>query len=456
MQSDHLFKMQAYYNSGATRSYSFRKTQLLALRKAIQLQEASIIEALHKDLHKSAEEAYATEIGFVYAEITYALKHLKQWMQPKRVPTPLALFPSTSTIVRDSLGVCLIIAPWNYPLQLLLAPLVGAIAGGNCVVLKPSEFTINTTLVIDKLIRQTFLSEYIKVVQGDGAEVVSGLMNNFRFDHVFFTGSTSVGKAIARMAAEQLTPVTLELGGKSPCIVAADADIKTAARRIVWGKFTNTGQSCAAPDYVLVHYSIKNEFVQQVREAIESFYGKNISQSADFGRMVNEKRFNKLKEYLGYGNIVVGGKVDAASWYISPTIIDNISFDSPLLKEEIFGPILPVVGYTSDEEAMQLVQQHPNPLSFYLFTSNKKREQYFVERIAFGGGCINNTMVHLANMELPFGGVGASGVGQYHGKFSFETFTRPKSILKTATWLDPSLKYPPYKGKMKWLQLLLK
>jgi aldehyde dehydrogenase (NAD+) len=449
-------QMRLYFSTGVTKDYGFRKQHLLLLKQAIKKYEKPLSEALYKDLHKSPEEAYATEIGFVYAEISHVLSRLKSWMEPQRVSSPMVVFPSSSKIIREPLGVCLIIAPWNYPFQLLMTPLIGAIAGGNCAVLKPSEFTKHTSVVVEQMVSEFFDKRYITVVQGDGHIVVPALMNDNRFDHVFFTGSIAVGKEIATLAAPKLVSVTLELGGKSPCIVDADADIKVAARRIVWGKFTNAGQTCVAPDYVIVHEKVRDELLNRMKESIHDFYGEDPRQSLDYGRIINEQRFNKLSSFLQHGDIIGGGEVDKAELYIAPTIVNNVEAAAPVMQEEIFGPILPVFTFSKHEEALDMINQHANPLSLYFFGSNNKTAELFVDKVQFGGGCINNTLVHLANAELPFGGVGNSGVGAYHGRFSFETFTRPKSVLRTSTLIDPSVKYPPYKGKLKILKWLLK
>jgi aldehyde dehydrogenase (NAD+) len=449
--SDFL-QMQQYFFSRATTGYRFRKQQLQTLKKAVQKYEAAITEALFKDLHKSAEEAFTTEIGFVYAETSHALKNLESWMEPISVGSPMIVFPSASKVLREPQGICLVIAPWNYPFQLLIAPLIGAIAGGNCAVLKPSEFTVNTSRVIDEMITEFFDKQYICVVEGDGAVVVPQMMNENRFDHVFFTGSIPVGKEIAKLAAPKLVPTTLELGGKSPCIVDEDVDITVAAKRITWGKFTNAGQTCVAPDYLLVHEKRKDQLVELIQENILKFYGENPQQSYDYGRIINSRRLEKLESYLNDGKVITGGKVIKDELYFSPTLLENVALEAPIMKEEIFGPILPIHTFKQHEEAINIINHNPHPLSLYFFGDNNKAEKLYMNSIAFGGGCVNNTLVHLANADLPFGGVGNSGVGAYHGKFSFETFTRPKAILKTATWLDPALKYPPYKGKLKWLR----
>jgi len=350
----------------------------------------------------------------------------------------------------------LIIAPWNYPLQLLLIPLVGAIAGGNCVVLKPSELAPATAAVVEKIISATFSPEYIKVAQGDGAVVIPEMMNAFRFDHIFYTGSIPVGKIIYQLAAKELIPVTLELGGKSPAIVEPDADLISTAKRIVLGKYLNAGQTCIAPDYVLVHESVKNKLIDKIKTQIEKFYTSNAATSYDYSKIINERRFEKLLTYLSQGNIIAGGQHDKSTLFIAPTVMDDVSMDSPLMKEEIFGPILPVLGFTTIDEAVNIVQQNANPLAFYLFTSSKKKEKEWIKRVSFGGGCVNNADWHFTNHHLPFGGVGNSGFGSYHGKHTFETFTRAKPVMKTPAWFDPSIKYPPFKGKLKLFKWVIR
>jgi aldehyde dehydrogenase (NAD+) len=451
-----LQKLHANFESGATRGYIFRKQQLLALKKAIQENEQAINEALYTDLKKSPEETYISETGLVYAEISVALKKLHKWMRPKRVGTDLANLPSTSKIYRDALGVVLIIAPWNYPLQLSLIPLVGAIAGGNCAVLKPSEFAPATAAILQKIIESIYPKDYVMVVQGDGASVVPAMVQNFRFGHIFYTGSIPVGKAVYKMAAEQLVPVTLELGGKSPAIVEADANIAVAAKRIIMGKFLNAGQTCIAPDYVLVHASVKDALVDDMLKSLDGFYGKDKTNSYELGKIINEKRFNTLVGYLKQGRVITGGEYDRTNLFIAPTIIDGVAPSAPIMREEIFGPILPVITFTSRAEAIQTVKQHANPLAFYLFTGSKQAEQEWIAAVSFGGGCINNADVHFTNHHLPFGGVGNSGMGAYHGKFTFDTFTRLKPVMKTPVWFNPSIKYPPFKGKMAMFRWFIK
>jgi aldehyde dehydrogenase (NAD+) len=377
-------------------------------------------------------------------------------MEPKSVDIALVNLPSSGKIYRDPFGVILIIAPWNYPLNLLLIPLVGAIAGGNCAVLKPSEFSPATASIVDKIITETFSQDFVKVVLGDGIKEIPAMMNSFRFDHVLFTGSTTVGKAVYQMAAEKLVPVTLELGGKSPGIVEADANIQVAARRLVLGKFINNGQTCISPDYILVHSSVKNKLVKSIIRAIEKFYSQDTANSYDYGKIINEKRFDKLVSYFQNGTIIYGGKHDREKLWIEPTLMENVLPDSLLMTEEIFGPILPIISFDTVDEALTIVNQSPEPLALYVFTSRRTNEKFWMENVHFGSGCINNTAWHFANKEFPFGGVGNSGLGAYHGKYSFDTFTREKPVMKTPTWFDPDFKYPPMKGRMNLLKMFIK
>lgn len=449
-------RLRSYYESGATRSYEFRRQQLQKFKQAVLDHEEEILQALFADLKKNAAEAYATEIGLTLAEISKMLKKLRKWMRPERVSTDLVNLPSKSYLLKDPLGVVFIISPWNYPFQLCMLPIAGAIAGGNCVIVKPSEMAPATAAVIEKIITKTFPSEYIFVAQGDGAIVVPELMNTFRFDHVFYTGSIPVGKSIYQLAAKNLVPVTLELGGKSPCIVESDAALETAVKRIALGKFTNAGQTCIAPDYVLVHESIKDQFVEQLTTAIKQMYSDAPSNSNDYGKIITRRRFDNLVKYLSQGKIIYGGKTDTDKLYISPTIITDVPLDSPLMNEEIFGPILPVLSFSNYEEAKKIVAQNPDPLAFYVFTNSKEKERRWLENTSFGGGCVNNTALHFTNDNLPFGGIRNSGLGRYHGKYSFDVFTHTKAVLKTPNWIDPSLKYPPYEGKLKWLKRIIK
>ena len=444
------------FNSGATRSIAYRKAQLKNLQKALLANEGGINQALYQDLKKSPEEAYASELGLLLTEIKLAISNLQQWMEPVSASTDLVNFPSTSKIYRDPLGVVLIIAPWNYPLQLALIPLVGAIAGGNCAVVKPSELAPATAAIIEKIISEAFAPVFVQCVNGDGASLIPAMMNGFRFDYVFYTGSIPVGKIIYQLAAKDLVPVTLELGGKSPAIVEADASLDATARRIVLGKFINAGQTCIAPDYLLVHASVKEALLAKMKACIAEFYGADASASYDYGKIINEKRFDTLVSYLDQGKIIAGGEHSKSKLFLAPTLIENVAPDAPLMKEEIFGPILPVYSFTTTEEAMTIVQRNANPLAFYLFTASRSKETAWINSTAFGGGCINNTDWHFTNHHLPFGGVGNSGMGAYHGKFTFDTFTRQKGILKTPTWFDPAIKYPSFKGKLKLFKWLIR
>jgi aldehyde dehydrogenase (NAD+) len=453
---DNLMQMRNYFDSGISKPYAFRKEQLKKLQAAVKKYEQQLHEALFTDLKKSPEECWVTETGFLQSEVSNILKHLKAWMQPESVSTNLLNLPSKSFILQEPLGVVLIISPWNYPFQLLMTPLAGAMAAGNCVVLKSSEFAPATSAVMKQMIEETFDKSYIQFVEGDGAVVIPEMMNNFTFDHVFYTGSTAVGKLIYKMAAERLVPVTLELGGKSPCIVEDDANIPIAARRIAMAKFSNAGQMCVAPDYVLVHQSKKAALIEAFKKTLPVFFGADASASYEYGKIINEKQFDRLTGYLQQGKIVCGGNSDRSKLYIEPTIMEDISLNATIMKEEIFGPILPIISFKNSEEARTIIANNANPLAFYVFTSSKAKEQYWLTSVPFGGGCINNTALHLTNHNLPFGGRGFSGSGQYHGKYSFETFSHKKAVMKTPTWFDPALKYPPFKGKLKLFKIVIR
>ena len=452
----HLEKMRQYFDSGITKSYAFRKEQLQKLKQSILAHEQDLYDALFTDLKKSPEETWVTETGMVISELNAAIKDLKSWMEPERTATNLLNLPSGSKVLKEPLGVVLIIGPWNYPFQLLINPLVGAIAAGNCVVLKPSEFAPATEMIMKKIIETVFPPEYICYVQGDGAVVVPAMMNNFSFDHVFYTGSTAVGKIIYKMAAERLVPITLELGGKSPCVVEEDANINVAARRIAVTKFSNVGQMCVAPDYVLVHASKKDALLAALKKSIRQFFGDKPEESYSYGKIINEKQFSRVIGYLQQGTIEYGGRSDKSKLFIEPTILTNIPADAAVMKDEIFGPVLPVISFTTKKEAMQIIRQHPNPLAFYVFTSSGKKEKDWLTSVAFGGGCVNNASWHLTNHHLPFGGRGFSGSGNYHGKYSFETFSHKKAVMKTPTWFDPAIKYPPFKGKLKLFKWVIR
>lgn len=451
-----LQRLRDHFNSGVTREYRFRKSQLKKLKTSILKHEQDIYDAVYADLKKSPEETWVTETGFVISELNATIKNLYQWMQPETVETNLLNLPSTSRVLKEPLGVVLIIGPWNYPFQLLINPLIGAIAAGNCVVLKPSEFAPATDAVMKKIIEDAFLPEYILYVQGDGADVVPEMMNNFSFDHIFYTGSTTVGKIIYKMAAERLVPVTLELGGKSPCIVESDANIKVAARRIAMTKFSNAGQMCVAPDYVIVHESIKEKFISTIKETVHKFFGDHPEQSYNYSKIINEKQFDRIAGYLSNSKIIFGGRVDKNKLFIEPTLLDDVNPNDRVMRDEIFGPVLPVLTFKTKEDAVKIIERNPNPLAFYVFTSSKEKEEDWLGRVAFGGGCVNNASWHLTNHHLPFGGRGFSGTGNYHGKYSFDTFSHKKAVMKTPTWFDPSIKYPPFKGKLKLFKWLIR
>lgn len=436
---------KAFYNKGYTRSLDFRLGQLTALKKAIQRYESEIFQALKQDLGKSNFEAYATEVGFVLEEIGFIHKHLSQWIKPESVKTPLVHQPAQSEVIYEPRGVTLIIAPWNYPFQLLIDPLIGAIAAGNCALLKPSELTPHTSAVMARLIQETFDSAYISVMEG-GIDVNQDLLDQ-PFDLIFFTGSTRVGKIVMEKAAKHLTPVILELGGKSPCIVDRGVPLDLTARRIVWGKFLNAGQTCVAPDYVLVPREDLDALCEAMAHEITRFYGADPLLSPDYGRIVSADRVRHLQELLaheGAEQIVCGGHTDVAQRYFAPTLVKHVDPEAPLMQEEIFGPILPILPYDHLDDVMDFVQERPRPLALYLFSENEAHQEMLTQYLDFGGGCINDAMIHLATPHLPFGGKGSSGMGAYHGKYSFEAFSHRKALLKRPLKLDMPLRYPPY------------
>ncbi|HQV74131.1 MAG TPA: aldehyde dehydrogenase [Flavobacteriales bacterium] len=439
-----LKAQRSYFKSGATRSYGFRKKALKDLRESIKKHEQELLDALHKDLHKPAFEAFISDIGTIYQELDHALSHLKDWMRPEQVGTPISLQVASSEIRHDPLGVVLIIAPWNYPFQLVIEPLIGAVAAGNCALLKPSKAAPHTAAVTKKIIFEVFAPAHVSVVEGDGSAVVPALVEAFRFDHIFFTGSTSVGKKIAALAATDLISVTLELGGKSPAIIDKEVDLKVATKRIAWGKFFNAGQTCIAPDHVLIHEDRKEEFLSILKKTLFDFYGEEVQRSTHFGRIINNKQFEKLKDFLGQGKTSIGGQHAAEERYIAPTVLTDITHNDSVMQEEIFGPILPVLTWRTKEELLDLVGRNPFPLSTYIFSSNKANIAYFTERIAFGGGCINHCLLHFGNSELPFGGIGYSGLGKYHGKHGFDTFSHSKPLMEASTLIDHGLQFPPY------------
>ncbi|WP_239618529.1 aldehyde dehydrogenase [Cohnella mopanensis] len=448
-------KQQQFFRTGATRSVAFRKEQLLNLRNATLRLEADILAALTQDLNKSEQEAYATEIGIVLSEIRLALRKVRRWSKPIKVRTPITHVGSSSRIFPEPLGTTLIMGPWNYPVQLLLVPVVAAIAAGNTMVLKPSELAPATSSLLARLIRETFPEEYAAVVEG-GLDTSTELLRQ-PFDHIFFTGSPPVGKVVMEAAAKKLIPVTLELGGKSPCIVHKDANIELAARRIVFGKLTNAGQTCVAPDYLLVHREVKAKLLNQMIKVIEQFYGNEPIQDPDYGKIVNERHFRRLLAYLDDDvRIAYGGQVDEAGCKLAPTLLEGVTLESKVMQEEIFGPILPVMEYDHIDEVLATVRIHSKPLALYVFSENTGFQKEIVENLAFGGGCINDTIIHLATPYLPFGGVGTSGIGSYHGEFGFRAFSHYKGILKQSSRFDIPFRYPKSKWGLRIIRKILR
>lgn len=447
-------RQREYYNSGITKSYEYRYNALKRLEYVIRKHEQDIYEALDKDLNKSPYEAYITEISMVLEEISYAKKHLKSWMKPKLRMTSISQMPGKCFSISEPLGIALIISPWNYPFLLSIEPLIGAIAAGNCCILKPSEYSVNTSRLIKDLIRKVYPSKYIAVVEG-GVKESESLLEE-RFDYIFYTGGINVGKIVMEKASKHLTPVTLELGGKSPCIVDKSANLKEAAKRIVFGKFLNAGQTCVAPDYLFVHESIQEEFLILLKKYIEKFYGNQPLKKREYGKIINEKHFLRLVDLMEGEEVFVGGQYKKEGLKIAPTILNHIIGDSKIMQEEIFGPILPVMTYSSLEEVEKFVSEREKPLALYLFTRDKSVEKRIIKKLSFGGGCVNDTIMHLATLYMGFGGVGYSGMGNYHGKRSFDTFSHEKNILKKSNAFDVPLRYMPYsEGKQKIAKRLL-
>ncbi|AUM94975.1 TPA: aldehyde dehydrogenase [Clostridium botulinum] len=449
-----LKKQKSFFEKGYTKDINFRIETLKKLKHNIKMNENNIFKALKIDLNKSEFETFITEIGIVYDEINGAIKNIKKWSKPKKVKTPITNFLASSYIYNEPYGVALIIAPWNYPFQLIMAPLVGAISAGNCVLLKPSELAVETEKIIVKIIKETFSDEYIGVVTG-GVKESEALLKE-KFDYIFYTGGINVGKIVMRAAAEHLTPITLELGGKSPCIVDKDANIDLAARRITWGKFLNAGQTCVAPDYLVVHRNIKEKLISSIENYIIEFFGENAFESEEYPRIINERHFKRLEGYLKEGKIVSGGKTDISNLYIEPTIIEGINLKNRIMEEEIFGPIFPVIEFEGMDEVIDIIKNNPKPLALYYFSEDKEKQEFIIKNISFGGGCINDTIMHLSTSTLPFGGVGSSGIGGYHGRASFDTFSHKKSILKKSNLIDVKIRYAPFKGKINLAKKLFK
>lgn len=441
---EQIERLRKHFDSGALRPLEARRKALRSLRTAIGKHEEELLAAMHADMRKPRFEAYLSDIGLVLGEIDLALKELTTWARPERVATPLAVQVAETTVLQRPLGVVLIVAPWNYPVLLLLSPLVGAIAAGNCAVLKPSEEVPATSAVVARIIAEAFDPEHVLFVQGPGHEVVPALMANFRFDHVFFTGSPRVGRSLLAAAAAQLVPVTLELGGKSPAIVDRRCDVKVAAERIAWSKYFNAGQTCIATDHALVHHDVMDAFLSHFERFVRKAYGADAQQSPHYARMVNDARFRTVHSYVGQGTVRFGGVVDAADRYIAPTVLTDVSLDATVMREEIFGPVLPVLPWTEREEVLGTVARNPDPLATYLFSSDRKAQAWFLERIASGGGCINHCMLQFAPHGAPFGGVGNSGMGRYHGKHTFQLFSHSQSVVHASTLIDHGLQAPPY------------
>lgn len=450
--ADILQQQKTFFNSHATKDLNFRKAQLQKLKKVVKSNEKLLYDAIYQDFGKSEFETFGTEISFIYKDIDYYLKNLKSFAKPKNVLTNIVNQMGSSKIVFEPLGNCLVIGAWNYPYQLTLTPVIAAIAAGNTCMIKPSELPENTMKAMAKLINENFDAQFLYVVEG-GVEETSAILK-LRFDKIFFTGSPRVGKIVYKAAAEHLTPVTLELGGKSPAFVTEKADLNIAARRIVWGKFINAGQTCVAPDYLYVAENIKAKFLKVLIEEIKK---RNYTDNVDhYCKIINERNFDRLEKMIDREKVVFGGETNREKRYISPTVLDHVTWDDAVMQEEIFGPILPILTYKNLETAIQSVVEGEKPLSAYLFSNDAKEQELFTEKLSFGGGCINDTLMHLSNDRLPFGGVGNSGIGHYHGKFGFIAFSHQKAILKKSNYLEPELKYPPYSdAKLNILKKLL-
>ncbi len=442
-----------YFNSFKTRSLDFRRKNLRRLADWIMASETEIHEALHADLNKGVTEAYMTETALCLDEIKYAEKHLKSWMKPKKVKTSFVQMPGKSYIYPEPLGVVLIIGPWNYPFQLLIAPLVAAIAAGNCVVIKPSELAPKTSALVARMCKELFDKAYVSVVEGD-ANASTALLQQ-KWDHIFFTGGTKIGQIVMEAAAKNLTPVTLELGGKSPCIVDGECDLEVTVKRIIWGKFMNAGQTCVAPDYVLLPAGMQGKFVELAKNEIKRFFGEDPKKSEDYARIISEKHLKRLEGLLKGPKVAVGGIVDESTKYFSPTLLTEVDWSHAVMQDEIFGPLLPLIEYGTLEEVIKIVNSHPKPLALYFFSTDESRVKEVLTKCSFGGGCINDVLMHLGNPRLPFGGVGPSGMGAYHGEYGFEVFSHKKSVVHRKFAFDLPLRYPPYKDKLKLLKKIL-
>ncbi|MBP3915627.1 aldehyde dehydrogenase [Clostridium sp.] len=449
-------KQKEFFYLGKTNDINFRIDNLKRLKQVIKKNEDKILDALKKDLGKSNFESYATEVGLVYDEINKHIKNIKRWSKIEKTKSPIVYYPAKSYIYKEPYGVTLIIGPFNYPFQLVIAPLVGAISAGNTAIIKPSENTKNTSILLEEMINENFQEEYLKVVSPlEGKEVVSYLLD-LPFDYIFFTGSIRVGKIVMEKAAKNLVPVTLELGGKSPCIVDKDAKLELAAKRIVWGKFLNVGQTCVAPDYLCVHSSVKDKLLKLIVEEIHKQFGTEVKNSPDYSRVINTASLNRLKEYLNDGEIYYGGNFDITELYMEPTILTNVDVDSNVMTEEIFGPILPVIEFDNIQDIISFINKREKPLALYYFSENKKSINNILRSTTSGGATINDTVIHVANGNLPFGGVGNSGMGSYHGKASFDAFTHKRSVMERGTFVEFNVRFAPYKEKINILKKIMK
>jgi aldehyde dehydrogenase (NAD+) len=445
---------QTFFASGITKNLGYRKEQLLKLRTVLIQNEKLLLEAIHSDFRKGSFDAYVTEFAMIFHEIELVLKNMNRWTASKKVKTNVPNQPGRSFIMPEPYGTVLVIGAWNYPYQLSLVPAIAALAAGNTVIIKPSELAAHTSKAMAQIINNTFDSEYLHVQEGGVAETTELLEQ--KFDKIFFTGSTPVGKLVYQAAAKQLTPVTLELGGKSPAFVFPDTNIDVTARRLVWGKFLNAGQTCVAPDYVLVHKNIEEALLKKMKEYILQFFGENASQSESYVRIINARNFDRLVSLIDSEKVYCGGKTERESLFIEPTILREVNFADEIMKDEIFGPILPVISFTDLELAVKEVKNMGKPLAMYVFTKNENNSDYLLNNLSFGGGCINDAVMHLANSHLPFGGVGNSGMGNYHGKFGFDCFSHQKSILKKGFSFEPLFKYPPYTSdKLNWIRRIM-
>ncbi|MBE9059532.1 aldehyde dehydrogenase [cf. Phormidesmis sp. LEGE 11477] len=448
---DLIQSQRAFFATGKTKPLDFRLEQLNKLKSAITERQDAIIQAAQDDLGRPEFEGYF-EIG-VTAELSYVLKKLKSWVKPQKVGIPLSQMPGSAWVQPEPLGCVLIIGPWNYPFQLVISPLIGAIAAGNCAIIKPSEIAPATSKVVAELIESTFDPSYVAVREG-GVETAQALLAE-KFDHIFFTGGTRVGQIVMEAAAKQLTPVTLELGGKSPCIIDSDINVEVAAKRVVWGKYLNAGQTCVAPDYLLVHQDIKSDFVKALQQVIQDAYGDNPAQSSDFSRLVSDRQFDRVASLIEGEEVITGGQTDRGDKFIAPTVLDSVSWDAPVMQDEIFGPILPVLEYQDIDDAIAQINARPKPLALYLFSRSQSLQEKVLSSTSSGGVCINDVFLHVAIWGMPFGGVGDSGIGAYHGKTSFDTFSHMKSILKKPFWLDLDWRYPPYAKKLDFFKKIV-